>query len=166
MCAASNCMCCCVLPFVSFLLGLKQRYINPSSETSTCQLCKTLKWNLYHLSVCDGHCLPSVCDGHCLLSVCDGHCLLSVCDGHCLLSVCDGHCLLRSHTDLKPDVPATQHTTLGDHSVHAAAPKPRNDLPFQLRNAGDTLTFKTKLQTHFFNLAFNYVTNPSLLDTV
>ena len=71
-----------------------------------------------------------------------------------MLSVCDGQYCLRSHTDLKLVVPSTKHTTIGDRSFHAAAPKLWNALHFDLHNAGYTNTFKTKLKTHFFYLAF------------
>ena len=44
--------------------------------------------------------------------------------------------------------------TLGDRSFTCAAPKLWNALPFNIRSANTVSSFKAKLKTHLFRLAF------------
>ena len=69
------------------------------------------------------------------------------------------HYGLRSQDDLKLDVPRTKKKTLGDRAFKVAAPKLWNSLPKDVRSCNNVSIFKSKLKTHYFRIAYNYLIN-------
>lgn len=61
---------------------------------------------------------------------------------------------LRSHDKQRFQVPPTQKVNFGDRAFAVDAPKRWNDLPLDLQNCTDFLSFKRKLKTHLFKYAF------------
>ena len=64
---------------------------------------------------------------------------------------------LRSSGVLTLEEPHTRRKTLGDRSFKAAAPRLWNSLPKELRHIDDVDTFKRKLKTHYFTIAYKRV---------
>ena len=56
--------------------------------------------------------------------------------------------------------PSTRLVTYGDRSFSAAAPRHWNKLPFNIRESATVSTFITSLKTHFFKLAYKWMTFP------
>ena len=65
------------------------------------------------------------------------------------------HYGLRSQDDLTLVVPRTKRTPLGDRAFREAAPKLWNSVPKDVRSRNDIGVFKSKLKTHYFDLAYN-----------
>ena len=61
---------------------------------------------------------------------------------------------LRSNNKLLLKVPRSHLKSAGDRTFMVAAPKHYNDLPEDIKQAGSLETFKHKLKTHLFRLAF------------
>ena len=61
---------------------------------------------------------------------------------------------LRSSSSLYLQVPRTKLATAGDISFSVAAPKLWNSLPSDIRNCEVLSSFKSKLKTHLFSIAF------------
>lgn len=62
---------------------------------------------------------------------------------------------LRSADQLLLEVPRSKRKLRGDRAFSIAAPKLWNGLPLYVRQAPSLSTFKTRLKTHFYSLAFN-----------
>ncbi|XP_076597184.1 uncharacterized protein LOC143326976 [Chaetodon auriga] len=62
---------------------------------------------------------------------------------------------LRSADLLLLEVPRSKRKLRGDRAFSVAAPKLWNELPLLIRQAPSLSTFKTRLKTHFYSLAFN-----------
>ena len=56
--------------------------------------------------------------------------------------------------------PSTRLVTYGDRSFSAAAPRHWNKLPLNIRESATVSTFVTSLKTHFFKLAYKWMTFP------
>ncbi len=52
-------------------------------------------------------------------------------------------------------VPLTRLRLMGDRAFSSLAPKLWNSLPIEIRQAKTLSTFKSRLKTHFFRVAFN-----------
>ena len=65
------------------------------------------------------------------------------------------HCGLRSQGDLTLVVPRTKRTTLGARAFREAARILQNLLPKDVRSCNDVGVFKSKLKTHYFDVAYN-----------
>ncbi len=52
-------------------------------------------------------------------------------------------------------VPLTRLRLMGDRAFSSLAPKLWNSLPIEIRQAETLSTFKSRLKTHFFRVAFN-----------
>ena len=62
---------------------------------------------------------------------------------------------LRSADHLLLVVPRARLRTRGDRAFAVAAPKLWNSLPIIVREAGSVDSFKSRLKTHLYSLAFN-----------
>ncbi len=54
-------------------------------------------------------------------------------------------------------VPLTRLRSMGDRAFSSLAPKLWNSLPIEIRQAKTLSTFKSRLKTHFFRVAFFYI---------
>jgi len=62
---------------------------------------------------------------------------------------------LRSESQFQLAVPKTRLKTRGDRAFSVVGPKLWNSLPLHVRNASTVESFKSRLKTHFYSLAFN-----------
>jgi len=63
--------------------------------------------------------------------------------------------LLRSSNQLVLEVPRSRYKRWGDQAFAVAAPRLWNKLPPDIRTITDETTFRSKLKTHLFRMAFN-----------
>ena len=61
---------------------------------------------------------------------------------------------LRSNQQVLLQVPQTKRKTFGDRSFAVAGPRVWNSLPAEIKSCSSIDTFKAKLKTHYFKLAF------------
>ena len=54
-------------------------------------------------------------------------------------------------------MPRTNSTTLGDRAFRVAAPKLWNSLPKDVPSYNDVGVFKSKVKTHYFGVAYNWL---------